>query len=217
MRRIAEILLWLVKGLLLATAFAALFVWTLTYARGYSITLVRIASHPDHEDSIGLVLASRGGRVGIADGHRKFIGQQLKGGHDLVTTYGAGWHWISERGAEWFVTDQSGHSFASVRWDDVKDAGISSRAWFVSLPCWMLALLSGAWPAISLARLGRRQSRKRRLARVGSCLNCGYDLRATPTACGELLSRCPECGTATTDSQSAPQARSCPEGGTIVG
>jgi len=170
MRRIVEISLWFVKGLLLAAAFAVLFVWAESYARGRNISLFRIASHPDEEDLIGLTVASRDGRVGIGVSHRKFTGQQL----NLVKNYGAGWHWISERGAEWFVTFPSGHSFASVRWDVDEQAGISSRARFVSFPCWMLALLSGAWPLISLVRLGRRRSQKRRLGRAGCCLNCGY-------------------------------------------
>jgi hypothetical protein len=52
--------------------------------------------------------------------------------------------------------------------------------WF---PDWLL-VLSGA--VLPLAFLNRRR-RIRRRAASGSCLRCGYDLRATPE-------RCPECG-----------------------
>jgi hypothetical protein len=52
--------------------------------------------------------------------------------------------------------------------------------WF---PDWLLMLGGAAFP---LAFLNRRR-RIRRRAESGSCLRCGYDLRATPE-------RCPECG-----------------------
>jgi hypothetical protein len=56
----------------------------------------------------------------------------------------------------------------------------STLLWF---PDWLL-MLGGA--VLPLAFLTRRR-RMRRRAASGSCLRCGYDLRATPE-------RCPECG-----------------------
>jgi hypothetical protein len=56
----------------------------------------------------------------------------------------------------------------------------STLLWF---PEWLL-MLGGA--VLPLAFLTRRR-RIRRRAASGSCLRCGYDLRATPE-------RCPECG-----------------------
>jgi hypothetical protein len=53
--------------------------------------------------------------------------------------------------------------------------------WF---PYWLMVLLFGILPTIAL----RRWIATRRTLLVGTCPDCGYDLRATP-------GRCPECGT----------------------
>jgi hypothetical protein len=53
------------------------------------------------------------------------------------------------------------------------------------MPLWACLVLLGILPTIQYSRLARRLRRRRR----GLCLNCGYDLRASPA-------KCPECGTA---------------------
>ncbi len=55
------------------------------------------------------------------------------------------------------------------------------------LPYWLLATIS-AVPLLLLAPGLRRARRTRRRQRLGLCLRCGYDLRASPE-------RCPECAT----------------------
>jgi hypothetical protein len=50
------------------------------------------------------------------------------------------------------------------------------------VPWWLLTLLPAAPAMLWLHR-------RRRKGQAGTCVHCGYDLRATP-------SRCPECGTA---------------------
>ena len=55
--------------------------------------------------------------------------------------------------------------------------------WRLHVPMWLLVALTLPWPAYwYLAMLTHRRRR-----RAGRCLQCGYDLRATPN-------RCPECG-----------------------
>jgi hypothetical protein len=54
----------------------------------------------------------------------------------------------------------------------------------VELPVWLIVILAGV-PPLMWVRVGIRRRQRRR---KGLCLNCGYDLRATPQ-------RCPECGT----------------------
>jgi len=55
----------------------------------------------------------------------------------------------------------------------------------IAIPFWFLFLPSAILPVLWFVSLRRR----RRRARSGRCLNCGYDLR-------ESKHKCPECGTA---------------------
>lgn len=60
--------------------------------------------------------------------------------------------------------------------------------WTVVLPYWLLAILS-VLALVLLAPGLLRGRRMRRRQRLGLCLRCGYDLRAS-------VERCPECGAA---------------------
>ena len=69
---------------------------------------------------------------------------------------------------------------------------ILNYAQTILFPLWAVTLVTMILPWIwAIRRLGRRRRDP------GLCPKCGYDLRATPQAGGELVSRCPECGTAT--------------------
>jgi hypothetical protein len=71
-----------------------------------------------------------------------------------------------------------------VYWLATMEPNSGNAAQEVFLPHWLLALASGALPAL----WGTRRWRKRAKTRAGLCAVCGYDLRASPQ-------RCPECGT----------------------
>lgn len=58
-------------------------------------------------------------------------------------------------------------------------------------PWWFVLLMLAVLPGIQGMRL-HRAHRQRQRAKNGLCVNCGYDLRASPD-------RCPECGTAITE------------------
>jgi hypothetical protein len=60
--------------------------------------------------------------------------------------------------------------------------------WGVVMPFWLVIPSLGVLPAVCGFRIYRRQQDLRR-SKLGHCVRCGYDLRATP-------GRCPECGTA---------------------
>ena len=54
----------------------------------------------------------------------------------------------------------------------------------ITVPCWPLTFLSGVFVIVYTVPSARRRKRKK----LGMCVKCGYDLRASKE-------RCPECGT----------------------
>jgi hypothetical protein len=82
--------------------------------------------------------------------------------------------------------------FGTERWQKLHDwpvergtitYGTDFKAYFY--PLWSCVLLFLLLPLLELPRMTGNFRRRRR----GLCLNCGYDLRASPA-------KCPECGTA---------------------
>jgi hypothetical protein len=72
----------------------------------------------------------------------------------------------------------------------------TSIIWEVLLPDALPVLLLAMAPAASLLRWNRRRLKGQRM-RLGLCLHCGYDLRASPE-------RCPECGQPVISPRAAP-------------
>ena len=106
--------------------------------------------------------------------------------------------WTSPRFGLFF---ERGHSYVYVGGDGRTPlqgrAALSSSSnpspsptpfWLLYFPLTLLIMATAALPAAAgLAALLRR-ARHRRARAASRCVNCGYDLRATP-------GRCPECGT----------------------
>jgi hypothetical protein len=64
--------------------------------------------------------------------------------------------------------------------------GGESRGVQWCVPCWFVWLMTALVPIFRIWKMRRRASERQRLENH-LCLNCGYDVRATPQ-------RCPECG-----------------------
>jgi hypothetical protein len=76
-----------------------------------------------------------------------------------------------------------------------------------AVPCWIVVALFAAWPLTSGVIAGLRARTRRVRTRRGLCPSCGYDLRATGQAGGQLLDRCPECGRINPTSDDAAASR----------
>jgi hypothetical protein len=199
MRRIVRGVLWMVKGVLLAIALGALILWPLSYGRGQTIWAIKVTLGPEHDYAVQRTAGWGNGRVGLSEVRREFAGDLLNKARDFVAQRGTGWTWDANFGRGSIVTDNLGRSWGPFRWSssDIRGTDGSVALRIASLPLWLLALCAAAWPLASLTLLFRRRSRRRRRARAGYCTQCGYDLRATPQPGGQLVTRCPECGTVT--------------------
>jgi hypothetical protein len=203
MRQISHGLLWLVKGLLLVIALGALVIWPCSFGpdgaeinkHGNGLWLSHWNSRTigtDKPEHIRYEFWCKEGRINIQRGwfhppKHEVQPEDFEEGGFLGFKWEVGWSQAS-RGKF--------GSWGQIFWalDDIRTKEGSHN---ISFPCWMLAVLAGAWPLASLSFVAIRRWRAWQLPRAGCCRTCGYDLRATPDAGGELQSICPECGTIT--------------------
>jgi hypothetical protein len=200
LRRVLRGTRWAVQGLLALVALAALIAWPWSYA------------HPGHVQAwrpwtVGAERLERvwwlggwgEGRVGLGLHGATFTERQRERASELAASEGIRWTWRAQPGAAYWRVLDDGYAWGPFRFGvkHYAEPGASFGGRTLSLPCWLLALAAGAWPAVSFALFVRRRRRLRRLARAGCCRQCGYDLRATPEpagAGGSLWAVCPECG-----------------------
>lgn len=186
MRRIIRGCLWLIKGTLLTTALAALVLWPWSYRHRRGVAISRVMLMSDRVAMVEFGLASGKGRIEVNKQRQEYLGEGLDFGRALATTHGAGWRWTVDSGTSFKAAHPS--------WEPVQSQsgagtvrGHSQTERNASFPCWLLALVTGAWPLANFTLLIRRRARRRRLALAGCCTMCGYDLRGGHD-------RCPECG-----------------------
>jgi hypothetical protein len=188
---------WAAKGLLLAVALAALFAWPWSWGHRGRVELTRWTARTTSTERRLIAVGCEEGRFDLQWGTLRLTNAWLSTAGDEAARHGPGWAWTWEPGStRWnplFAADSSWKIFSSGAWT-TRSGSSEIVGHAVAFPCWLLALVAGAWPCASLALFVRRRRRARRLALVGCCRRCGYDLRATPEAGGAMLATCPECG-----------------------
>ena len=202
MRRIVRVILWIIKGVLLAVALGALLFWPWSYWHAVDLMVSRSAIRSDQVDYFNIAIGWEDGRIVVAQWNSKYGRESPPEDRNGTTIQSASWEWHlnSAEKLNWY--HDSDRSSDPIYWNSrvAKYPYGSFQSYWLSVRCGLVALLTAAWPLTSLTSLTllfRRRSRRRRLASVGCCAKCGYDLRAMPKPGGELLTQCPECGTTT--------------------
>jgi hypothetical protein len=89
--------------------------------------------------------------------------------------------------------------FLGVAFDSYRGWNYPALGFRCIVPMWHVLALLLLWPAIRAGKMWRAWLR----GRNGLCVNCGYDMRATPGVC-------PECGVEMKQPQQSPAAYSSP-------
>ncbi len=192
MRRILRRILWFEKGVLIVITLVALFLWPWSYAHQGLVYCSQSTVWPSGEVVTRLFAGVGNGRIGLAEMREEHPGWASR-------DRSASWQWHADSEKPWFLNSSSPHSWGPIRWgfEAFPMHHFSTFTDHMSVPLWVVALVTGAWPFASLAFAFRRRARRQRMARAGHCAKCDYDLRATPAEGGEVLPQCPECGTCT--------------------
>ena len=153
------------SGLSLLLCVAACALWVRSYWRGDSLNW-----------------GTPTGRAGVDSIQGRFIvGRVVVVPRELANTP-RGWIFTSAPADEAVATMlRPNWEFATIQAARVRDRALTAED--VRVPHWHLALAAAVLPTWWWLR----RRRDRRMRRLGHCLHCGYDLRATP-------GRCPECG-----------------------
>jgi hypothetical protein len=194
--RLFHWLLWGLRGLLLAIALLAFFAWPWSWWHPGFVSATRWWLEPERADRRDVAGGWMNGRIVIGRWWWTFSGSLLDEGRKQAGSPPPGWRWGSRAVTMWWMDPPVDGSWGPFRRDfyDTIRPGLTDGRRVLSFPAWLLVLVAGCWPVVSIAILIRRRRRLRRLGRVGCCRNCGYDLRATPEGSGTLVERCPECG-----------------------
>lgn len=192
-------LLWIVKGLLLILAVATLVLWPISWGKSLSAGGSKPTVRAERVEWVGVRIGCNDGRIFAWHYTSRYLsGTLLAWARDMAAHDGEGWEWhtTSVGHKEFWNTLSEGWGPLRWRFGIVSSFVYGEEMQVISAPIWLLAPLLAVWPLVSITLLIRRRIRRRRRLATGCCLSCGYDLRATPSAGGEKLARCPECGAA---------------------
>jgi hypothetical protein len=187
-------LLWTIKGALLALAMAALVYWPVSRGQIMFVNVRKTIVRPTHALGYWNEVLCWDGRFCVSASKLYFAAGEIPqyiidGG----ARQGDSLQWDHNAYRRVWEPNQWNSHWGPIQWSVYAPTEKGYYRQFAA-PLWLVAFVTGAWPALSLALAVRRGVKRRRAAREGLCRTCGYDIRATPNPSGELFPICPECG-----------------------
>lgn len=202
-RRMVRKLLWFVKGVLLTVALAALTAWPFSLRSPGMLAFQHFTARDNGIERSGFRLGCYEGRIAFSQDQYWYTGywERKTGVRKQVNDRGTTWHMLVEPGTPSFAAPSIGDRALGPFRSGASYVEPPGGSWYLehsySLPCWLVASLTGIWPLSSLSLHLRRRAQARHSACTGRCHRCRYDLRATPD-------RYPECGAVPTAKPARP-------------